>query len=290
MLKFLPKILLANLAIFVTFLTLSTLAFAQGEAYDPIESSELLEPTLEETVRSLSIIAVVIGTVLIVIFVFLTILLKNQSEALKKILFIGITLPTLATTIFLVGSTLTLNVLSETKGPVHWHADFEIWDCGQELDLINPQGFSNKVGTPSLHEHNDNRIHVEGTVVNEQDVSLKSFFRVVGGDLSADEMRVPVDGQGLIVRRNDDLCAGGEPGIMQVFLYKIEKAHHSQKSNFVYEQTKLDNPDLYVLSPFATVPPGDCIIIEFDTLEKEKTDKICESYEVQKLKGELYGD
>jgi len=43
---------------------------------------------------------------------------------LKKILFAAIVIPVVAATIFLAGSTIYLNSVSSSGGPVHWHADF----------------------------------------------------------------------------------------------------------------------------------------------------------------------
>ena len=284
MLKLLPKSILVSF--FLLLGTVST-AFADESTINATQTT--LKETLEDTIRSLSITSVIIGSVLVLGFVGLTILLKQQSGTLKKLLFAGILAPTVLTTLFLVGSTLTLNAVSSTKGPIHWHADFEIWDCGKKVDLVDPQGFSNKVGTPTLHEHNDLRIHVEGVVVEENDASLQRFFRVIDGDITSTSINIPTS-RGRIVRENGDPCPDRSAGTLQVFVYKIKNAKDTQRSNFVYEQTKLENLSSYVLSPFSNVPPGDCLIIEFGSEQKAKTAKMCEQYEVQKLKGNLYGN
>ncbi|MBI2142977.1 hypothetical protein HYU20_01395, partial [Candidatus Woesearchaeota archaeon] len=46
----------------------------------------------------------------------------------------------------------------------------------------------------------------------------------------------------------------------------------------------------YVPSPFGNVPPGDCIIFEFGSAVKEKTERMCESYEVALKLGKVAGD
>jgi len=71
---------------------------------------------------------------------------------------------------------------------------------------------------------------------------------------------------------------------LQAFLYRIVNAYPNQKKGFLYEQVKLENFADYVLSPYVNVPPGDCIIIEFDE-EKDTTDKICETYSASIQKG-----
>src|SRR3990172_8278827 len=110
-------------------------------------------------------IKVVSVTAVLVTFIFLIVFLTKNRESLKKYFFLAIAVPVTFTTIFLVGATLYVNQVSSTGGPVHWHADFEIYDCGQKIDLVDPTGLSNKIGTATLHEHNDNRVHVEGVVL-----------------------------------------------------------------------------------------------------------------------------
>ena len=64
----------------------------------------------------------------------------------------------------LIGSTIYLNTNSDSGGPVHWHADIEFWACGNEIELRDPTGFSNKIGTGTLHEHDDHRIHLDCSI------------------------------------------------------------------------------------------------------------------------------
>ncbi len=277
MLKFLPKpILLAATSFFIFVADV----FANGDNGGK-EVEEAVIPTLEDIIRSNSLKIVFFASLIIITSVVLTVLLKGRGEGVKRVLFTLIVIPTLLATIFMVGSTLYLNYVSSTGGPVHWHADFEIWDCGQEVDIRDPQGLSNKVGTSTFHEHGDKRIHVEGVVVERQEASLGRFFEVIGGKITDDELELPMT-SGLLDRHNGDSCLDGSPGFLQVFVY--------QTKGKVFSQQKISNPASYILSPESSVPPGDCIIIEFDTLEKEKTNKLCETYEVQVLKGNLYGD
>jgi hypothetical protein len=265
-LKLLPIFLLALIA-----LVFGSPTFAQ----------EAVGPTLEQTINSNSLKAVVIGLGLIAFFVILTVLLKDRYENLKKFLFAGIVAPAIGVSLFLAGSTIYLNQISVTKGPVHWHADFQIWDCGQELDIVDPTGISNKVGTPTLHEHNDRRIHLEGVVVKHEEATLGRFFEVVGGSIAAEEIKIPTT-KGLVVRKNGDRCANDNIGILQVYLYRTE--------NDIFTQTKLDRPEEHQLAPFGAVPPGDCLIIEFKDVVEDKTDKLCDSYKLQLLKGKLRGN
>lgn len=182
-------------------------------------------------------------------------------EFVKIFLFGLIVIVVLSVTTYLVWSTINTNIKSQTGGPVHWHADFEIYSCGQKVDLIDPTGWDNKVGTSLLHEHNDGRIHVEGPVMDLQDISLGKFFEVVGG--------LPLE---------SEMVCNGEVAKPQVFVYKVE--------GDTFYQEKIADYANYVLSPYSNVPPGDCIIIELDR-KKDKTDKLCNFYKIAKEKGEL---
>lgn len=181
---------------------------------------------------------------------------------MKYFLFGVIVIVVLGITAYLIWSTINTNIKSQTGGPVHWHADFQIWNCGKQVDLVDPKGWDNKVGTVLFHEHNDGRIHVEGPVMDLQDITLGKFFEVVGG---------PSLESGMVC--NGELV---EP---QVFVYKTD-------GNSFFQQKLVSNPEGYVISSYGQVPPGDCIIIEFGP-RREKTDKLCQFYKVAKEKGEL---
>lgn len=202
------------------------------------------------------------------IFLFLALLRPRSTERSSWILFLGITLPIAVATFFLIGSTVYLNVTSVTKGPVHWHADLLIIDCGNEVDLRNPRGLSNRIGTPLLHEHGDDRIHVEGVVMEYKDVSLPAFFRSIGGNLTNDHLVVPTN-NGPVVRSNGERCPDGKSGQVQVFIYRTVVG--------VVSQIKLQDVTSFTIAPQSAVPPGDCVIVEFGP-EKERTDIRCQRY------------
>lgn len=177
---------------------------------------------------------------------------------------------------YLVWSTISTNVKSVTGGPVHYHADFEIWNCGKQVDLIDPKGWDNKVGTALLHEHNDNRIHVEGPVLDYKDTSLGKFFEVVGGKMGNGFLEIPTNNGMVIIE--DGQC-NEEMANLQAFVYRTEGK--------TFYQEKFTDPLNYILSPYSNIPPGDCIIIELDK-PKDKTDRICTFLKIVKEKGEFY--
>ena len=238
---------------------------------------------------------------LVTALVIFSVFKKDKSQGLRLFLFWGMTLPIIAATLYLAGATVAKNLASQSSGPVHWHADFEIYNCGrttadrdrvkgrtilahaeeEEIDLKNPEGVSNRIGSSNFHEHGDNRIHVEGVVEKLTDVSLGKFFEVIGGQLTNTFLRLPTD-QGETILQNGRLCPEGKPGVLQVFLYQTHGSLVIQK--------KLENFVDYVISPHSQVPPGDCLIFEFGPV-KDKTDKICKFYDIAIKKGELkYGN
>lgn len=224
---------------------------------------------------------------------------KEQSEELKLFLFTGIVAAASVATVFLAASTIAKNQRSVTGGPVHWHADYKVFVCGEslepkgevmgktlahgdeedvhvEVDLKNPTGFSNRIGTSDFHEHGDNRIHIEGVVEKLEDARLAKFFEVIGGQLTGSLLRMPTN-QGDLILQNGLECPDGTEGNLQVFLYKT-------KERKVIQEKLTDFPN-YVISPESQVPPGDCLIVEFGPV-RQRTDKICDFYKIAIDEGE----
>ena len=240
------------------------------------EVLEVVGPTLDQVIRSNSIKFSLLAGGVVLILTILSVLLREKSTWLKYILFGGFIIVILANTIYLSASTIYLNQQSTTGGPVHYHADFEIWNCGQKVEIKDPEGLSNKVGTEVVHEHNDDRIHIEGVILDKHDASLGHFFESIGGKLHKDHMSIPAE-NGLLELETGQIC-NGERGILQVFVYKTDGRNFSQR--------KVNDPQNYIISPHSQVPPGDCVIIEFDK-EKERTEKVCNFYKIAIQKGEL---
>lgn len=232
---------------------------------------------LEEVIRHYALNSVWIASLILLILAGISLKIKKLSASLKKILFFSIVATIAIPTLFMVVSTIYLNTISSSKGPVHWHADIEVWSCGKELDFVDPTGLSNKIGTPTLHEHNDKRIHLEGVVLKESDASLGKFFKVIGGGITSTSLTVPTT-NGIVNNQSGQLCDNGESGMVQVFVYKTVDGK--------YTQMKVREPDKYIISPESAVPDGDCIIVEFAS-EKLSTDKLCRSYKVAEKIGKL---
>lgn len=273
---------------------------------------------LEQQITSLGIRTTLIASAVLIVFTILAALLKNRVPKLKLPLFLIMALTMVGTTVVLFGSTIYLNMKAESGGPVHWHTDIEFWACGTEINLADPHGLlSNKIGTSTYHEHNDKRIHLEGVVVRKSDdASLEKFMRVTGGFITKDSIGIPVNDfpeEWLASANNDQLDGDKQRDVnpswftsklprtgneavlnfkngencnsspdensetdreIQVFVYRFNK------DSKTYVQEKLKNPTSYVMRDESVVPPGDCVIVEFDT-PKDTTDKLCKQYGVR---------
>ncbi len=176
---------------------------------------------------------------------------KRMNNTYKKIAFACFVVLVSMTTLYLLMHTLFTNIISETKGPVHWHADFEIIICGEKQLLLESTGISNKVGTATLHHHNDYRIHVEGTLLSLQDASLGRFFESIGGVLTDTYIGIPQKNETTLYWHNGDHCPDGSTGTLSMYV---------QKGTSV---TAVSDIDGYIISPEIYVPPGDKITIIF---------------------------
>ncbi|MDP3764980.1 MAG: hypothetical protein Q8R04_00555 [Nanoarchaeota archaeon] len=186
--------------------------------------------------------SLIFGTLIVIILLFH----KKMNDMTKKIVYFFVVIISALVTIYLVITTLHLNIISLTKGPVHWHADFEIWVCDREINLAEPKSFlSNKQGVDLMHAHNDNRIHVEGVILDKKQASLGAFFHAVEGSLSSDGLKVPAD-SGLVSVHEGDKC-NEKPAKLYVFV----------NGNLI------ENPPAYVIAPHEKVPPGDRIKFVF---------------------------
>ncbi len=147
------------------------------------------------------------------------------------------------------------------------------------MDLVNPTGFSNKIGTPTFHEHNDGRVHVEGVVLEMHDVSFNSFVDVIGGKITADSLMLPTT-KGSLDLTDGDSCPDGTVGEWNIFLYSVEG------KNIGRERLSLEQLHDHILAPEGSVPPGDCIIMEFAEY-KSKTEHLCNFYKTAIKQGKF---
>ncbi len=187
---------------------------------------------------------------------------KNNRKA-KKIVFLLMTAPVILSTLYLGGHTVYENFTSISGGPVHWHADYQVWACDKKLELINPEGITNRIGSAVLHEHDDDRIHIEGTVTDWRDITLGQYFKVIGGELSNGHLAYPAE-DGTVNYKSGDLCNNGL-GVLKVYV----------------NGKRVSDYENYLVYPDSYVPPGDCIIVKFDSDESNETDILCDTWTVE---------
>ena len=229
----------------IAFLPVYIVFSHEGEEDFDLDHSKLYPVSQLQAVGYGSLI---FGILIVIILLFH----KKMNDVTKKIVYFLVIIVTSFVTIYIILTTLHLNIISETKGPVHWHADFEIWVCGKELKIAAPKGMSNKQGTDLIHAHNDNRIHVEGVLLDKKEASLGAFFHDVGGSLSSDGMKIPTD-DGLQSFHEGDKC-NEKPAKLYVFVNGIP----------------ISNPSQYIISPYEKVPPGDRIKFVFTEESSEE--------------------
>ena len=106
--------------------------------------------------------------------------------------------------------------------------------------MINSKFPKNKIGSALFHEHNDDRIHIEGSVKLLKDFDLSSYFEVVGGKLENGHLVYPsVNGE--IEKRNGDLCIGESRLKVYVNGKKIENYVFEPHISLIYK--KMSNDD-----------------------------------------------
>ncbi len=235
------------LIVILSLLILPLVSYAHGDAVQEAGKISFLDP-VDSILYSLAILVVAI----VISLVFQNKLGKLQ----KKALFVVIVVPVLFSTVYIVASTVYINNISESDGPVHWHADIEIWACGEKVLLEEPEGFDNKVGSGTLHHHNEGkelngtyRIHVEGVLIKLSEGNLEHYFDVIGGDFTETSFSVVNHHNEKKTWKNGDICENsGKAGELKVFVNDKE----------------IDNAPEYIISPYSNVPPGDFIKIIFE--------------------------
>lgn len=274
---------------------------------------------LEADIKSLAMNVVLWGTIAVILLSITSMVAVPRKNLawLKTPLFVSMASAIIIPTLILFGSTIYLNVKSDSGGPVHWHADIEFWYCGSEIEFRDPTGFlSNKIGTSTYHEHNDKRIHLEGVVVDASyDASLEKYMTVTGGDITPTSIAIPLNDdpekwEGYESKRDGDPHAPLDVNALRgsgyvvsattdddkdITLLELENGdtcpdgnsadvqtyvYTFNKDDDTYTQAKLSDPGAHSIRDEANVPPGDCIIVEFGP-SSDTTDKICEQLGVR---------
>jgi hypothetical protein len=246
--------------LFIGFLLIGFVS-SHGDDEANVEDSSSISPLL----------LIWITSIWVILLIFIIIVKKkNLSDSSKKWFFWLVISPIIITTVYIMGFTVYENLSSISGGPIHWHADYKVYICGEESDLVDPSALRGKVGSSIFHEHNDGRIHIEGTISKMENIDLGSYFEVVGGELEDGHLIYPTN-EKVIEVKNGDFCNGKE-GNLKVYV----------------NGDKIEEPEEYLIYPDSNVPPGDCIIVVFDENIDETTELICDTWEVNGWNYENY--
>lgn len=137
-----------------------------------------------------------------------------------------------------------------------------------QLDLIDPQNYckerskestymcrvNDRVGITEYHEHNDKRIHLEGTFDRREEATLAAFFKTFGGKLTSEEMRIPTN-NGVYETRDGD---------GKTLKVAVKKGVGGERS------WEIVNPESYVISPYTRGELLDDIYIIYDSNSSEE--------------------
>ncbi len=110
-----------------------------------------------------------------------------------------------------------------TVGKIHWHANFDVYLCGERQEFTKGYDFEeDRIGTLQLHTHNDNVIHIEDRVIKKEDIALGRFFDII---------RIPFDNDKIMNKKNGDICPNTEKsGSVSMYVNGVE---NDEYRNFV---------------------------------------------------------
>lgn len=123
-----------------------------------------------------------------------------------------------------------------TAAPVHWHAKFEVELCGQKQDFSSYGAGSSHAGSPLLHTHGDEIVHIEGQVIEKEDIALGKFF---------DNINVPFDQDRIMDKKNGDECSAGKPG--QVKMLVNDKPNNEFRNYIPFATEKAEEDRIKII-------------------------------------------
>jgi len=239
----------------------------------------------------------------------------DLSEQGKTILMSGLLVAVLGPTMFTAGAWAHGVQTSWSDGEIHYHADYEIIVQGEDgyeqLDLIDPSRFcddaeqsymctlNDRTGEKEYHEHNDRRIHLEGTFKTKEHATLQAFFHTFGGELTNERLVYPTNDRvyNITEEGNRTLkiavqkgvggsrgwCMIGEPGA---------GLEESDICTSPYGGDMVTQPNEYIVSPYQQGPIDILWIVYDDSSASEvladlREDGSFMNYEIEKS-GEGY--
>ncbi|MFB6245506.1 MAG: hypothetical protein ABEJ03_04130 [Candidatus Nanohaloarchaea archaeon] len=217
---------------------------------------------------------------------------SDLGDKEKNILMNGFIVAVMAPTLLAAGAFLHSTQTSWTDGEVHYHADYEVLveRDGQleRTDLVNPSEFckdtshestymcsiNDRTGSVKYHEHNDQRIHLEGTFKHREDASLSSFFETFGGRLSNERLVYPTtDGTIDVTENGKNIKILVQKGVGGSRHWCAIGENVSKENKCRSHGRLADSPEDYVISPHTQNPRSgpilDNIFVVYDSRSVE---------------------
>ncbi|MBY6293975.1 hypothetical protein GLU60_01145 [Nanohaloarchaea archaeon H01] len=205
----------------------------------------------------------------------------------KNIMMNGFILALLIPSFYAAGAFVHQSQTSWSGGEIHWHADFEVivQEGGEyrQLDLIDPGQFcktttheselmcelNDRTGSTKYHEHNDDRIHLEGIFKEREDATLAAFFETFDGELSDERLIFPTNNRTVQKVENGETPkvlvhkgVGGNRGWCAI----AETGDVTEEDICTTETGEYaTSPSDYVISPFKRGPSLDDIFVVYDS-------------------------
>lgn len=137
-----------------------------------------------------------------------------------------------------------------------------------QLDLIDPSNYcqehskestymckiNDRVGITKYHEHNDKRIHLEGTFNQREDATLAAFFETFEGRLTDGQMKFPTNDKVYETQEGDE----------KTLKVAVKKGVGGDRA------WNIINPEQYVISPHKRGPLLDDIFIIYDSRSEQQ--------------------
>lgn len=204
--------------------------------------------------------------------------LAERGKHLMMVVFLlGILVPTIYTAVAYIHTSQT----SWSGGEVHYHADFEVIVDGERYNLVDPRLFcerseegdymcrlNDRVGLTEYHEHNDQRIHLEGTFKTRDEATLAAFFEAFGGTLTDTTIRYPTN-EGWTNRtetgnRTLKVLVERGAGGTRDWCALDPAASDADRCIDTYLDERVTTPEDYVISPYQRGVTLDTIFIIYD--------------------------
>lgn len=205
----------------------------------------------------------------------------------KNLLMNGFLIAILVPSFYAAGAFIHESQTSWSGGEVHYHADFELFveENGelQELDLVDPGEFceetghesslmcklNDRTGSKEYHEHNDDRIHLEGTFATKRSASLAAFFEQFGGVLENGKLTVPTN-EGVVSKQDSEnmslkILVRRGTGATRHWCIIGDQLPREDVCKDSYSGEPANSPAEYVVSPYSRGPNLDDIFVVYDS-------------------------